>query len=187
MGFLTRLGLPASIATMDDEFPRLYAQLRALAREQMRGERAEHTLQPTALVHEALLRLGLTRAASDAERARLFRAAAEEMRRILVDHARSRGRIKHGGAHVRIALVDAEPAFEVDPAQFLALDEALRRLEAEDARAAEVVHLRFFTGLDIAETARVLGCAERTVAREWSYARAWLLRELRGTRPDGAS
>lgn len=172
---------------MDDEFPRLYAQLRALAREHMRGERAEHTLQPTALVHEALLRLGLTHGASDAERARLFRAAAEEMRRVLVDHARSRGRLKRGGAHVRIAFVEAEPAFELDSAQFLALDDALERLELEDARAAEVVHLRFFTGLDVAETARVLGCGERTVAREWAYARAWLLRELRGTSADDGS
>src|SRR5262245_27236741 len=135
------------MARMGDEFPRLYAELRTLARERMLDERREHTLQPTALVHEALLRLDRALPASDEDRARFHAAVAEEMRRVLIDHARARQRLKRGGDRLRIALVAAEPGFEVDPAGLLAVDEALERLAAEDARAAEVVRLRFFGGL----------------------------------------
>ena len=168
---------------MQDGFGGLYERLRTQAERALRGERAGHTLQPTALVHEALMRLGLPEPADDAARAGLYRAAALEMRRVLVDHARRRASLKRG-APLRVSLIEAEPAFEVDAAEFLAVDEALQRLEQEDARAAEVVRLRFFAGLDVAAVARVLGTSERTVEREWAYARAWLFRALR-ERPAG--
>lgn len=164
---------------VEDAFSRLYAQLRALARRRMRGERAGHTLGATALVHEAIARVGAAEPASDAARARYYRAAADEMRRVLVDHARRRARLKRGGGARRLDLDETLAAAEVEPEEFLAVDEAVRRLERTDARAGEVVRLRFFAGLDVASVARALGVAERTVEREWAYARAWLRRALR--------
>jgi RNA polymerase sigma factor (TIGR02999 family) len=159
--------------------PIVYDQLRALARQNMHRERAGHTLQATALVHEAFVRLlGDADVAWDS-RGHFYVAAAEAMRRILIEHARSRGREKRGGGRQRVPLTVVDvPAPADDPEQILAVDDALRRLEGEDPDAANVVRLRFYAGLGVEETARALGKSPRTVAREWAFARAWLMDEL---------
>src|SRR5205823_4760936 len=141
-----------------------------------------HTMQATELVHEAYLKLRGHPALAKGngpDRSGFFHAAAEAMRRILIDHARGKARVKRGGGeHKRAAMLDvAELAAEADGEQILALDEAICRLEQQDPDAARVVRLRFFAGLDVAETAEALGVSERTVKREWQYARAWLFRE----------
>lgn len=154
--------------------PLVYEELRAIARARLRDERPGHTLQATALVHEAYLRLVGSDAPPWSGRAHFFHAAAKAMRRILIEHARSRGRVKRGGGRVRVDLEDAHVAEWPDPDELLAVDEAIRRLEKVDGRAADVVHLRYFAGLSVEETARALDLSERTVMREWAYARAWL-------------
>src|SRR5690606_7962243 len=116
-------------------------------------------------------------------RAEFYRAAAEAMRRILVDHARRRARIKRGGGRERVPITTVEPAITEDPDRFLALDEAIRRLGEHDPRAAEIVRLRFFAGLGVDETADAIGLSRRTVLREWAWARALLYRELTGGAP----
>jgi RNA polymerase sigma factor (TIGR02999 family) len=161
-------------------FPVVYTELRAAARAQLRFERADHTLQATALVHEAYLRLLGGAYPSWNDRRHFFRAAAEAMRRILVEHARRRGRVKRGGNPVRISLSDVDSAAQHDPAEILALDAAIRRLEEHDPTAVDVVRLRFFAGLSVEETARTLDLSERTVKREWAFARAWLYDALGG-------
>lgn len=166
--------------------PLVYAQLHAMARSRMRRERAAHTLQATALVHEAYIKLLEVDGSAPgfANRSRFFLAAAEAMRRILIDHARKRRTAKRGGGAVRISLDDLQAdAAETgtglaDADRLVALGEALDILEAEDARAAEVVKLRYFAGLSAEETAQALEISERTVHREWSYARARLLELL---------
>ncbi len=160
--------------------PLVYGELRALARVHLRHERPDHTLQPTALVHEAYLLLLGGQDPPWNDRAHFFHAAAEAMRRILIEHARKRGRIKRGGDRVRIELTCANLGAEQDPEEILALDEALRRLEVRDPRSADVVRLRFFAGLSVEETAKALDMSERTVKREWSFARAWMYDALRG-------
>ena len=161
--------------------PVVYDELRTLAAAQLRRERRDHTLQPTALVNEAYMRLlGAERPSWD-DRGHFFRAAAEAMRRILVEHARRRGRLKRGGDRVRVTLSGLGADDEPDAEEILALDDALRRLEEQDARTADVVRLRFFAGLSVEETARALDLSERTVKREWSFARAWLYAALRGS------
>ena len=140
----------------------------------MREERAAHTLQATALVHEAYVRLVGAEGIEWESRAHFFRVAAEAMRRILIDHARKKGAQKRGGGARGIPLTIASLADDADPADFLALHEAIQQLEQEDARAAEIVKLRFFAGLSVADTVRVLGLSERTVMREWAFARARL-------------
>ena len=163
----------------DELLPLVYDQLRAIAEQRMRGERVGHTLQATALVHEACARLlGDERAYES--RAHFFRVAAEAMRRILIDHARRHGADKRGGGRARVPISVVDLAEDHDPAQILALDEALKKLKAEDPRAFEIVQLRFFAGLSVEETAEVLGVAKRTVQREWSYARAKLYQQLGG-------
>ena len=159
-------------------FSAVYADLRAAARAHLRSERSDHTLQATALVHEAYLRLlgGAYPAWND--RQHFFRAAAEAMRRILVEHARRRARVKRGGNPIRVSLTDVDSATQHDPAEILALDAAIRRLEEQDPAAADIVRLRFFTGLSVEETARMLEVSERTVKREWAFARAWLFDAL---------
>ena len=161
-------------------FPAVYAELRAAARAQIRFERSDHTLQATALVHEAYLRLLGGAYPSWNDRQHFFRAAAEAMRRILVEHARRRARDKRGGNPVRVTLTDVASLTEQDPAEVLALDAVIRRLEKQDPTAADIVRLRFFAGLSVEETAAMLEISERTVKREWAFARAWLFDALGG-------
>ena len=159
--------------------PVVYDELRAMAAARMQGERRDHTLQPTALVHEAFLRLSEQRRRQWKERRQFFAVASRLMRQVLVDHARARRAAKRGGdsTHVEVTSFDALPAppevFDVLP-----LDEALTRLAALQPRLAKVVELRFFGGLEVEETAALLACSPRTVKRDWVLARAWLVREL---------
>lgn len=161
--------------------PLVYRSLHDLAERKMRGERAGHTLQATALVHEAYCRLVGGQTIAWDSRAHFYAAAAEAMRRILIEHARRVGAKKRGGARKadarEIASV-ADLAHEETVCDALAIDEAIEALRKEDPRAASVVHLRFYTGLSIDETAAALGIAPSTVDREWRYARSWLLRHL---------
>jgi len=168
-------GAPVDQAAL---LPLVYDGLRAIAARQMKSERPGHTLGPTALVHEAYLRLVGDGPISWAGKAHFYAAAAEAMRRILVDHARARGSQKRGGGRLRLALDIVELASREDPFEILALDEALCRLEEQDVRMAEIVKLRFFAGLEDEEAARVLGISRRTVCREWTLARAFLQREM---------
>ena len=163
--------------------PRVDHELVAIARSAMRKERGDHPLQATALVHECWMKLLGEHSPSFESRAEFYRAAAEAMRRILVDHARRRARIKRGGGRERVPITTAEPAISDDPEKFLALDEAIQRLQDSDPRAAEIVRLRFFAGLGVDETADAIGLSRRTVLREWAYARALLYRELTGEAP----
>jgi RNA polymerase sigma factor (TIGR02999 family) len=158
--------------------PLVYGQLRAIAGSQMREERPGHTLSPTALVHEAYMRLVGDGADCWSSRAHFYGAAAEAMRRILVDHARARGTRKRGGDRLRIALDVVELASRENPLEILALDEALSRLEGQDPRMAAIVKLRFFAGLEEEKVARALDVSRRTVTREWTMARAFLQREM---------
>jgi RNA polymerase sigma factor (TIGR02999 family) len=159
--------------------PLVYDELRKLAVARMAEERADHTLQPTALVHEAYLRLveGAASNASWDSRGHFFAAAAEAMRRILVDQARRKRRPKHGGDRQRVDLNEAA-AITNSPEDLLALDEALAKLAREEPRKAELVKLRFFAGLTIPEAAKMLGISTATAERYWSYARVWLYAEL---------
>lgn len=158
--------------------PRVYQELVRIAQSALLRERAGHTLQATALVHECWLRLLGDHSPSYAGRGEFYRAAAEAMRRVLVDHARRRLRQKRGAGRERISITAHEPAVTEDPVEFLALDEAIRQLADSDPRAAEVVRLRYFAGLDVDETAAALRLSRRTVLREWAYAKARLYRDL---------
>lgn len=161
--------------------PIVYGERRRLAAHYMRQERPDHTLQPTALVHEAYLRLVGQRGRNWQNRAHFFAVAAQLMRTILVDHARANLAQKRGGRHVHLQLEDAPTVATPRPETFLALDEALARLGAMDERAARVVELRWFVGLSNEEVAAVMGISEITVRREWSFAKAWLQTELEGS------
>jgi RNA polymerase sigma factor (TIGR02999 family) len=152
----------------------VYEELRAMARARLRNERADHTLQATALVHEAYLKLIGPGALPWQHRAHFFGACANAMRQILVEHARARNTRKRGGGLPPDELADT-PAEEADLDLVLAVDESLEKLRAEDPRAAEVVELRFFAGLEMKEIAEALQTSERTVHREWAFARARLL------------
>jgi len=156
----------------------LYATLRDIARRHMRHERANHTLQPTALVHEAVLRLLGRETLAFEGREHFLRAASRAMRRVLVDHARARRAAKRDGG-VRVTLHDDAGASASPDVDLLALDEALDRLAAVEPRWAQVVELRFLLGLEVDEAADVLGVSSATVKRDWRFARAWLERELR--------
>jgi RNA polymerase sigma factor (TIGR02999 family) len=168
--------------------PLVYDELRRVARKKMAFERPSHTLGATALVHEAYVRLvgpadpadGKPDARAYSNRAHFFHAAAEAMRRILIDHARGRGRVKRAGGRRRVPIDALDLAAEGDFEDVVALDEAVTRLEAEEPDVAKVVRLRFYAGLSIAETAAVLGVTSRTVNRDWAYARAYLLDALGG-------
>ena len=167
------------VPSTTDLTQQVYEQLRTIARARLQSQAAGHTLQATALVHEAFLKLRDHPSILGGDRGRFFHAAAQAMRQILIDHARTKGRSKRGGGSVRRELADvAQLASDDDAGQILALDEALCRLEQQDATAAAVVKLRFYAGLSIAETAEVLGGSERTVKRDWQFARAWLYRVL---------
>ncbi|MEM7311219.1 MAG: ECF-type sigma factor [Planctomycetota bacterium] len=162
----------------DQRTAALYDVLHELAARSMGRERAGHTLQPTALVHEAWLRLARSPERTWDDRAQFVAACVRSMRQVLIDHARRRQAARRGGELLRVALPDdaaAEPGPGLDA---LALDEALTRLAAEYPRAARVVELRFFGGLTGAEIAQVLSLSARTVDSDWAFARAWLIREL---------
>jgi len=159
-------------------FPLIYDELKNLARRLMAAERKDHTLQATALVHEAYLRLLGGREISFAGRTHFFNAAAQAMRRVLVDHARSRGELKRGGNLRRLPLDALDLAGDENGADVLAVEEAMTRLEEYSPAVAAVVRLRFYAGLDQQQTAESLGVSERTVRREWTFGRAWLAREL---------
>jgi RNA polymerase sigma factor (TIGR02999 family) len=159
--------------------PLVYEELRKLAAARMAAESPSHTLQATALVHEAYVRLiDNDRAGRWNSRGHFFAAAAEAMRRILVDSARRKRRVKRGGQHRRVNPDFVEPAVNELHPDVLAIDEALDKLAKIDASAAQLVKLRYFTGLTIDEAASVLGVSPRTADSWWAYARAWLLREI---------
>jgi RNA polymerase sigma-70 factor (ECF subfamily) len=167
-------------AALDTLMPVVYAELRRIAAGFLRNERREHTLQPTALVNEAYLRLAGQSGLHWKSRAHFVGIAAHMMRQVLVDHARRRRAAKRDGALVRVSLDDEAEAEAADGFDLLALDDALRALAERDARLGRLVELRYFGGLSIAETAEVLGVGTATVEREWRMARAWLRRELLG-------
>lgn len=159
-------------AAFDRLFPLVYAELRAMADRQLRGEAVGHTLQATALVHEAYLKLAVPDgAAAWSDRAHFFGIASRAMRQVLVDHARRRRAGKRGGAWSRTTLSGKPLALDTDPEELLALDAALEGLEP---RQREIVEMRFFGGMTEEEVAAVLGVSDRTVRREWVKARAWL-------------
>jgi RNA polymerase sigma factor (TIGR02999 family) len=174
-------GDPSAAAQL---LPLVYDELRQLAAEKMANERPGQTLEATALVHEAYLRL----VGDGAEphwngRGHFFAAAAQAMRNILVDNARRKRRPKHGGGRRRVTLDEALPAPPDDAGGLLALDEALSRLAAEDPEAARIVQLRYFAGLSVEEAAQALGISRAHAYRQWTFARAWLLQALSGGEP----
>jgi RNA polymerase sigma factor (TIGR02999 family) len=160
--------------------PLVYEELRRLAAQRLAHEKPGQTLQPTALVHEAYLRLIDNKEGAEAEgpkwdgRGHFFAAAAEAMRRILVDSARRKKRVKHGGGQQRVDLMDHDVPDLTTPDEILALDEALSQLAQDDSEAAQVVQLHFFAGLSIEQVAETLGVSRASAYRQWSYARAWL-------------
>jgi RNA polymerase sigma factor (TIGR02999 family) len=163
----------------DRLLPLVYDQLRKAAQMQMDGERKNHTLSSTALVHEAYLKLIGPREVPWASRAHFYAAAAEAMRRILLDHAKGRARIKRGGPGLRTeAIVDVADLATQEPEEIVRFDEAFRRLEVESPDGAAVARLRFYAGLSIEQTAAALGLSTSTVDRRWAFARAWLFRQL---------
>jgi RNA polymerase sigma factor (TIGR02999 family) len=165
-----------------DAFERLmelvYDDLRRLAAWQLQAERPGHTLQPTALVHEAYLKLAGQNPVEWQNKAHFFALAAQVMRHILVDHARAKGRDKRGGGQVSVALDEALKLSHPSEPGLVELDEALNMLARQDARKSRIVELRYFGGLSIEETADALGISPTTVRREWTLAKAWLRREL---------
>jgi len=165
-------------SALDRLIPLVHAELRRIARRQMSQERAGHTLQATALVNEAYVRLAGDAGQRWQNRAHFFAVCAQVMRHVLIDHARSRAREKRGGALQRVSLEGAAALAEGGEAELLALDEALARLEEFDRQKARVVELRYFAGLGIEETAEALGVSPTTVRREWRRAKAWLYRAL---------
>jgi len=161
-------------AAFEELFPLVYDELRRTARRFLAGERPGHTLQPTALVHEAYFRLVDQNRVEWQERAHFYSIAARSMRRILVDHARGRASQKRGRDHTRVPLEDAPQVAQHRPADLVALDDALFSLAEVDPEKAAIVELRFFIGLSLDETAEVLGTSRATVVRHWRIAKAWL-------------
>ncbi len=160
--------------------PLVYAELHRRATLLMRNERKDHTLQPTALVHEAYLQLVRQREPRFADRAHFYALAAHLMRRILIDHARARLCRKRGGMEIPLSLDPSLPVRTNTPSGLLALDEALKRLACLDPRQEQIIEMRYFGGLTVAETAEALSLSRRTVEREWTMARAWLYAQLSG-------
>jgi len=177
-------GLPsAGVAVPNssaDLLPQLYAELRQLAAQRLSLENPGQTLQATALVHEAWLRLTRNGERQWNDPHHFFCAAAQAMRRILVDNARRKHRVRHGGELHRVNLDDINPASPMTPDELLALDGALERLAAEDSQAARLVELRFFAGLGHQEAAKVMGITRGTADGLWTYARTWLFEAMRG-------
>jgi len=163
---------------LDQLMPIVYEELRRQAARYLRREQAGHTLQTTALIHEAYVRLVDQRAVQWQNRAHFFGVAAQMMRRILVDHARTKKRVKRGGSDIRVSLAGANVAVKGQDLDVVALDEALSRLAQIDEQQSRVVELRYFSGLTVEETAEVMGISKATVKRDWSVAKAWLYREL---------
>jgi len=161
--------------------PLIYAELHAMAERLMRDQGASHTLQPTALIHEAWLRMAGGESVDFADRGHFVALAARAMRSALVDHARRKASDKRGGARERVPLEQAAELFSERGSDVLALDEALQRLSAMDPELGRVVELRFFAGLSVEETASILGVSTPTIVRHWRVARMWLHRELGGT------
>ena len=159
--------------------PLVYKELRSLAGSFLRRERSDHTLQPTALVHEAYLRLVEQDDVNWQNRHHFFGAAANLMRRILVDHARAHLAEKRGSGLPKVAITEAIAMSREQPADLLAVDESLARLSAVDPQQGRIVELRVFAGLTVEETAEILGISPATVKRDWAVAKAWLLREIR--------
>jgi RNA polymerase sigma factor (TIGR02999 family) len=165
----------------DQLFPVVYGELRMLARAKMRRESAAHTLDATALVHEAYLRLiGGDADLSWKNRGHFFGAAAEAMRRVLIDNARRKQAVKRGGNQARVELNDAALATEGEDDNLLAIDQALQKLAETDPKTAELVKLRYFAGLSLPQIAVVLDMSQRSVERLWTYAKAWFQEELSG-------
>ncbi|MCP3915964.1 MAG: sigma-70 family RNA polymerase sigma factor [bacterium] len=173
--------LRSGAAGRDALLERIYDELRGIAVARMRSERGHHTLQATALLHEAWMRLVGDTRMSWQDRGHFYSAASEAMRRVLVDHARRAGRVKRGGSARRVTLGAAEAELELEPERMLALDFALEQLGAEDERAAAVASLRFLTGLSVEDTAKALNASVRTIHRDWNYARARLAQLIDGT------
>ncbi|HVG38472.1 MAG TPA: sigma-70 family RNA polymerase sigma factor [Pyrinomonadaceae bacterium] len=167
-------------AALDELMPLVYDELRKLAASYLRRQAGGHTLQATALVHEAYVRLADRQGASMQHRAQFFGLAAKMMRDILVDHARKRAATKHGGGQLHISLSQAERSGHQPEVELVALDDALKDLAATNPQHSRVIELRFFGGLTIEEAAEVMSLSNATVERYWSFARAWLRRELAG-------
>jgi RNA polymerase sigma factor (TIGR02999 family) len=167
-------------SALDRLFPQVYAHLRRLAQRELRAERADHTLNATALVHEAYVRMVQLERISWQGRAHFFGACAQAMRRILISYARMKKADKRGSGAEHVPIEDVVVAARTQPASVIALDEALSRLEAIGERYARVVECRFFAGMSVEETAEALGTSPATVKRDWTFARAFLNRELAG-------
>jgi len=165
---------------LDALLPLVYEELRKQAAGYLRRERVGHTLQTTALIHEAYLKLVDQKNVQWQNRAHFFGIAAQLMRRILVDHARTKKRAKRGGSDIRVSFNDANLMGQTKDLDIVALDEALDRLAEIDQQQSRIVELRFFSGLTVEETAEVLAISPATVKRDWSMAKAWLHREISG-------
>ena len=174
-GEVTRILRESSEGADARILPLVYDELRSIARQRMAGERSGHTLQATALVHEAYGRLLGEADPSWDDRRQFYAAAAQAMQRVLIDHARRVRSQKRGGELQRVTLGSPEAPVEMESNKMIALDSALRRLQDEDPRAADVTRFRFIVGLSVEETAQAMGISERSVAREWSFARARLI------------
>ena len=168
------------VKTSEELLPLVYSELRRMAAHKMANEPAGHTLQPTALVHEAWLKLVDSPARSWQNRAHFFGAAAEAMRRLLIARARRKHAQRRGAGAAHLDVDELEIASPIPPERMLALDEALNRFAAVEPQQAELVKLRYFVGLRIEEAAEVLGISEATAKRWWNYARAWLFNEISG-------
>jgi len=162
----------------EDLLPVVYQELRSIARYKMSGECAGHTLQATALVHEAWLRLVAAEQQTWKNRAHFFGAAAEAMRRILIDRARSKRALRHGGGQQRVDIEDIEVAAPAQEEVLLAVNDALEKFAVHDREAADLVKLRYFVGMTTEDAAQTLGLSEATAYRYWAYARAWLFKEI---------
>jgi len=162
----------------DELLPLVYQELRKLAAQKMSHEASGHTLQPTALVHEAWLKLTANENVQWDGRTHFFGAAAEAMRRILIDSARRRNAVRHGGGQQRLDIQDVEITAETKDTELLAVNDALEKLAAVDPEKAQLVKLRYFAGLTLEEASHALGVSEATAKRWWTYARAWLFTEL---------
>jgi len=171
-------------ASAPELLAQVYSQLRGLAHSYLRAERPQQTLQATAIVHEAYVRLVHAGDVEWNSPAQFYSALAAAMRSVLIDHARAKNRLKRGGGHKRVVLIDPALNPPEDPVEFLRLDKAIERLEGREPELAKVVRLRFFVGFDIEETAKAMGVSAPTVKRRWQLARAWLHRELRTEPPE---